>query len=141
KPPRLIPVIDVQNGQVVRAVGGRRDQYRPVVSKLTASTDPVEIAKALLAATGAEELYVADLDAIRGGTGLSPAVAELTYALIGCLWVDVGISRQKSVVVLPEDGLTCPVVGLETAADPRVLAWSVSISYTPVAFSVDLRAG
>jgi phosphoribosylformimino-5-aminoimidazole carboxamide ribotide isomerase len=63
--PRLIPVLDVIGGVVVRAVGGERQRYWPVVSTLTASAEPVEVANALLAATGAKELYVADLDAIR----------------------------------------------------------------------------
>ena len=59
---RIIPVIDVMGGQVVRAVGGRRSEYRPIVSKLTDSTEPVEVAKALLGATGVGEIYLADLD-------------------------------------------------------------------------------
>lgn len=65
--PRVIPVLDVIDGQVVRAVGGDRQHYWPVTSTLTNSTEPAEVANALLAATGANELYVADLDAIRWG--------------------------------------------------------------------------
>lgn len=65
--PRLIPVLDILSGQVVRAVGGRRSEYRPVRSVLTDSTAPGEVAKALVAATGATWLYVADLDAIMHG--------------------------------------------------------------------------
>ncbi|QDU20528.1 HisA/HisF-related TIM barrel protein [Urbifossiella limnaea] len=66
-PPRIIPVIDIMGGQVVRAVGGRRSEYRPVQSVLTDSTEPGEVARALVAATGAEWLYLADLDAILYG--------------------------------------------------------------------------
>ncbi len=53
---RIIPVIDVMDGVVVRAIGGRRDEYRPLVSQLTVSTDPIAVAKALLEATGAKAL-------------------------------------------------------------------------------------
>jgi phosphoribosylformimino-5-aminoimidazole carboxamide ribotide isomerase len=65
--PRIIPVIDVIGSEVVHAVGGDRSKYRPLKSKLTDSTRPVDVARALLEATGARELYVADLDAIRFG--------------------------------------------------------------------------
>ena len=74
--PRIIPVLDVMGGVVVRAIGGRREEYRPIVSRLTDSTAPVEVANALLAATGAAEFYVADLDAIRFGIP-APSVDEL----------------------------------------------------------------
>jgi phosphoribosylformimino-5-aminoimidazole carboxamide ribotide isomerase len=63
--PRIIPVIDVLGGEVVHAVGGDRTNYRPIKSRLTDSTKPSDVARALLDATRARELYVADLDAIR----------------------------------------------------------------------------
>jgi phosphoribosylformimino-5-aminoimidazole carboxamide ribotide isomerase len=66
--PRIIPVLDVMGGAVVHAVGGDRTNYWPVKSRLTDSTRPLDVARALLAASGARELYVADLDAIRWGT-------------------------------------------------------------------------
>jgi len=62
--PRIVPVIDLMGGRVVRAVGGRRSEYQPVRSVLTDSTEPGEVARALVAATGAECIYIADLDAI-----------------------------------------------------------------------------
>ena len=37
---RIIPVLDVLGGCVVRGVGGRRDEYRPIVSKLCNSREP-----------------------------------------------------------------------------------------------------
>ncbi|HEV3440051.1 MAG TPA: HisA/HisF-related TIM barrel protein [Gemmata sp.] len=74
--PRLIPVLDVMNGQVVRAVGGRRHGYRPLTSKLVQSTDPETVAMSLLDATGARELYVADLDALGSFQGLTPLAID-----------------------------------------------------------------
>ena len=101
KTPRLIPVLDVMNGQVVRAVGGRRDEYRPVVSKLTDYTEPVEVAKALLGATGAEELYVADLDAITGAHRSDRVVSALAKKF-GCrLFADIGIRTKADFALLP----------------------------------------
>ena len=63
---RVVPVIDVKQGHVVRGVGGRRDHYRPVVSQLTHSSCPTEIARLFQAHYRFTEIYLADLDAIAG---------------------------------------------------------------------------
>ena len=73
---RIIPVLDVMGGIVVRAVAGRRSEYRPLVSKLTTSVEPAEVARTLLAKSGADELYVADLDAISEGVDAGVAVQQ-----------------------------------------------------------------
>ena len=139
-PPRLIPVLDVMNGHVVRAVGGRRDEYRPVVSTLTPATEPVDVATALLAATGANELYVADLDAIRGGTA-SRAVSRLLEAVEVPVWVDAGFGGTGS-QELHDPPNFLAVVGFETCQSERVLDHILFHStLRTVAFSLDLKAG
>jgi phosphoribosylformimino-5-aminoimidazole carboxamide ribotide isomerase len=75
----------VIGGEVVHAVGGDRGRYWPLRSRLTHSTRPVDVARALLAATGARELYVADLDAIRWGVetqGVGHMLAEVECELL-----------------------------------------------------------
>jgi phosphoribosylformimino-5-aminoimidazole carboxamide ribotide isomerase len=88
---RIIPVLDVMNGVVVRAVGGHRSEYRSIVSKLTTSTDPVAVAKALLEVSGADELYVADLDAIQHGCPSSPRPPGADRGCGG--WLSPAINR------------------------------------------------
>jgi len=115
--------------------------YRPIVSKLTASTEPEEVARALLAATGAVELYVADLDAIRCGRGLSPAVRELIARLEVAVWVDGGIGKTD-VLDYPEDENIRPVVGFETCRVPEILLETLLEPLRrSVAFSIDLKDG
>ena len=63
---RIIPVIDLAAKTVVHAVAGRRNQYRPIESKLCESTSPIDIAQAFRSRFGLTELYLADLDAIQG---------------------------------------------------------------------------
>src|SRR3954451_24567824 len=46
---QIIPVLDIQGGIVVRAIGGRRSEYRPLVSRLTDSTEPLAVAHAMRA--------------------------------------------------------------------------------------------
>jgi phosphoribosylformimino-5-aminoimidazole carboxamide ribotide isomerase len=86
-PPRIIPVLDVMGGKVVRAVGGRREEYQSNLSKLVDSCEPLAVAEVLLAASGAEELYVADLDAIRWGIP-APSVDDLIDRLPATFLVD-----------------------------------------------------
>ena len=64
---RIIPVLDVMHGAVVRGVGGRRDEYRPLVSRLVPSSRPLDVADAIASHFDCREFYVADLDAILGG--------------------------------------------------------------------------
>jgi phosphoribosylformimino-5-aminoimidazole carboxamide ribotide isomerase len=137
--PRIIPVLDVMNGQVVRAIGGRRDEYRPIVSKLTTSTDPVEVAKALLEASGAGELYVADLDAITGANRSGCVVARL--ANLRCyLYIDVGLRTTDDYHLIPDSMNVFPVFGSETFVELDAQLTGFDNTHHRV-FSLDLRAG
>lgn len=139
--PRLIPVLDVMNGRVVRAVGGRRDEYRPLVSTLTDSTEVYPVAMALVTAVGRLELYLADLDAIRGFFDISPEVNEFAFWVDFPIWLELGVSARKGVEFLASAPGLRPVVGLETAGSPSVLTGAVAGVAAPVAFSLDLRDG
>ena len=133
-------MLDIRNGVVVRGVGGRRAEYRPIVSQLTASTEPVEVARALIGVCRPRELYLADLDAIQGAT---PALHVYKQILeLGVeLWVDAGIRDSKSARRIAEFG--CHVVaGLETVPSAEVLREIVSvIGGNWSVFSLDLRDG
>jgi phosphoribosylformimino-5-aminoimidazole carboxamide ribotide isomerase len=128
------------NGVVVRGIGGRRSEYRPIVSKLTSSSHPVEVARALIDAFHPSELYLADLDAIGGA---EPAYE--TYRAIGgvgaSLWVDAGVRDAGGAMRLADAG--CQVVaGLETVPHPDVLREMVTaVGADRVVFSLDLRDG
>ncbi|MCE9565031.1 MAG: hypothetical protein K8U57_23620 [Planctomycetes bacterium] len=140
--PRLIPVLDVMSGVVVRAVGGRREEYRPIESRMMLSTHPVQVAANLLGLTGASELYVADLDAIRGGRELSPRVERLFREFNSPFWIDIGINSLRPATLLPDSPHVWPVVGLETASEPRHLTETLAASGSRrVAFSLDLKGG
>lgn len=127
------------NGQVVHAVGGRRDKYRPVVSKLTDSTEPKEVATALLAATRSGNLYVADLDAITGVDRSGRLAASLVN--LRCqLRIDQGLRTADDCRAVPDFLHIFPVFGLETFVEPDApLTAFNTVCYR--VFSIDLRAG
>jgi phosphoribosylformimino-5-aminoimidazole carboxamide ribotide isomerase len=137
---RIIPVLDLMNGQVVRGVGGRRQEYRPIISTLTSSHAPLDVACAFRARFQLRELYVADLDAIAGA---EPAWA--TYKGLHSegfrLWVDAGIRHAVQAQTLADAGIEGVVAGLETLAGPNDLAQMVQRLGERIIFSLDLRDG
>ncbi len=138
----MIPVIDIRQGQAVRAFAGDRDHYGPLASVLHAGTDPVALAKAALEAWARPDLYLADLSAILGER--NPALE--TYRAIAelglILWVDAGVRSPEAIAPLLASGVGVAILGLETVAGPGVLAEAVE-RFGPerVAFSLDLKEG
>ena len=72
----IVPVLDLLGGNAVHAVAGERHAYQVVDSPLGHGSDPVALARALLAAAGGASLYVADLGAITGGAGHEGMIRE-----------------------------------------------------------------
>src|SRR5262245_21166404 len=135
---KLIPVLDVKGGIVVRGVAGRRDDYRPLVSRLSASCEPVAVADAFRRHFGLTELYLADLDALAGA---APALA-LYRSLSGFhLWVDAGLRQAADAAPLVDAGVDSLVAGLETLVGPDELAALCRAYGRRVVFSLDLRQG
>ena len=48
----IIPVVDLERGRVVRARLGRREEYRPIETPLSATSDPVDVARDFLKRIG-----------------------------------------------------------------------------------------
>jgi phosphoribosylformimino-5-aminoimidazole carboxamide ribotide isomerase len=135
-------VLDVMGGHVVRAVGGRRENYQPIVCPFTGSRQPFDVADALLQQASAGELYVADLDAILGRAAVSRAVRTLVEMRPVPTWLDAGVGRTLTVADLPALPHVNPVVGSETCGTPDVLAEALrQAGERRVAFSIDLKHG
>jgi phosphoribosylformimino-5-aminoimidazole carboxamide ribotide isomerase len=137
---RVIGVLDLMAGQVVRGVAGRRKEYQPVRSRLTSSCRPLDVARAYREHFGLTELYLADLDAIAGVAPALPTYGELRSEGFR-LWVDAGVREAAGAVALAQAGIETVVVGLETVAGPQALADSVGRLGSRVVFSLDLRDG
>jgi phosphoribosylformimino-5-aminoimidazole carboxamide ribotide isomerase len=137
---RIVAVLDLLGGRVVRGVAGRRGEYRPVVSRLTGSCAPGDVARAFAGQLGLTELYLADLDAIAGAEPAWATYAEL-HAEGFRLWVDAGVRTPGRALALANAGVAAVVVGLETVAGPAVLAEVGRALGERLIFSLDLRAG
>jgi phosphoribosylformimino-5-aminoimidazole carboxamide ribotide isomerase len=137
---RIIPVLDVMGGVVVRGIGGRRHEYRPVESRLTASTAPLGVARAFREHFGLGELYLADLDAI-GGAGPAATQYEALRREGFALWVDAGVRDAGAARRMASLGVEGVVIGLETVRGPEELARACDDLGGRVVFSLDLKAG
>ena len=139
----IIPVIDLMQGQVVHAVRGDRDTYRPIVSRLCAGSEPLALTQALLTACGTHRAYAADLDGILGRGVQLPLLKRLLEALPTLeLWLDAGFPEPAAAAALlrplgAAGARVVPVFGSESlrsvAALPQIGAGGV--------LSLDRRGG
>ncbi len=142
--PRIIPVMDIMNGVVVRAIAGRREEYKPLVSKLTTSTEPLAVAEALRDLVGTDELYIADLDAIANcGFDANYSLYRNLAAEGFRLWVDAGVVNDAcDEILLLGAEVDVVIAALETIIDPmHLLTMAHCCGEEHFAFSLDLRDG
>lgn len=119
---QIIPVIDLRDGTVVRAQAGRRDQYRPIRTPLSPTSDPVDVARGLFAIHPFTALYVADLDAIERTGDNSAALDRLKAAFPRLeLWVDNGIADGSAAAAWLATRADHLVLGSESQADPALV--------------------
>ena len=141
---RVIPVIDLKGGVAVHAVGGFREQYAPVRSRLATTADPRDIAAAF-AKLGLREVYVADLDAIGCGElqqELYEAIAQAGLVI----WLDAGIRDRRRAAEIAALDVPRPlhgiVVALESITSLEALAEILDvIGRDRAVFSLDLQHG
>jgi phosphoribosylformimino-5-aminoimidazole carboxamide ribotide isomerase len=119
----IIPVIDLLDGQVVHARGGRRSEYAPVCSALCPSSEPAAVLAALLALQPFSVVYVADLGALLGRERHDAMLEELRAEFPGItFWVDCG-ERQPAAnrtgmrsIIGTETGISAAALGALTAS-------------------------
>jgi phosphoribosylformimino-5-aminoimidazole carboxamide ribotide isomerase len=149
---QVIPVLDLLDGHAVRAVRGERSRYRPIQSSLCATSEPLDVARALLAASGSQTLYIADLGAILGRGAHAETLAALADSLGAgvTLWLDAGFTafgpmrelfaRVAGLARCASPAAIVPVFGTETLLDPRAIGEARDAGFEPL-LSLDYRLG
>lgn len=136
---KLLPVIDLLNGQVVRGIAGERDHYQPVQSVLCDSARPSAIAAAF-AAGGADQCYVADLDAIlRGAPSFDSIQAVIDAGLQ--VWLDAGFDTLPRWPIRLTRALHSAVLGSETISTLERLQAQIEFWGERAVVSLDLKHG
>ena len=91
----IIPVIDIRRGQVVHAVKGQRQNYRPLQTSLCESNSPEDIVQAFVSSYPFKTIYIADLDAIERQSNNDQIIRQLHDKFQSVtFWVDQGLSSS-----------------------------------------------
>lgn len=139
---QVVPVLDLLGGHAVHAVAGKRDTYAPVQSRLTPSSTPVDLARALRSGFELDRIYMADLDSLQHAADPSLSVYRELAADGFSLLVDAGVRCRKRALELVDSGVSEVIVALETLKSPgeigEVLA---AVGPNRTVFSVDLQGG
>lgn len=136
---KIIPVIDILNGRVVHAVKGKRNEYQPLQSILTKSTEPVEAAKAFKD-LGFTELYVADLDAIIDCSVSFQPIGNIAEKTGIKLMVDAGITNIERAQKLLNNDISKLIIGTETLQSKKFVEQAIDIFGSDrVIVSLDLK--
>jgi phosphoribosylformimino-5-aminoimidazole carboxamide ribotide isomerase len=135
---QVIPVIDIKNGQVVHAQGGRRDSYRPIQTPLSPTSEPADIAAGLLRLAPFRHLYIADLDAIEGRAPNDAAIHAIAETVPTVeLWIDNGIGDAPTASAWLQRWPHSLVIGSESQRDTATI---ISLRDEPrVLLSLDFR--
>lgn len=134
----VIPVIDLKGGRVVRARMGQREKYQPIVTPLSATSHPLDVARGLLSLYPFQSLYIADLDAIERRGENAAAIDRLNAAFPDVMiWVDNGIAERDAADRWLASGQGRLVIGSEAQCDGRVARHFVDNDR--VALSLDFR--
>jgi phosphoribosylformimino-5-aminoimidazole carboxamide ribotide isomerase len=138
---RILPVLDVKGGKVVRGIAGRRDEYQPIVSRVTDSADPGFVLLALSHTFGFSRFYIADLDAIcdrRSRLGDLSLVHPYGFELD----IDAGIRSPEDLRPLLAVPGVRPVIGLKSIGSrDQFEAVLEDVDRERIAFSLDLMNG
>lgn len=113
---QIIPVIDLKDQLVVHAQQGKREQYRPINSKLCPQTEISAVIEAYLTLYPFEVFYLADLNAIAGNLHNQAIIKAVlhTYPKL-TFWIDSGYQEAPSLYQHYANYL--PVLGSESYTD------------------------
>lgn len=129
---RLIPVLDIRNGEAVAGKSGKRAGYKPLVTIFASSSDPAEIAEKI----PLRDLYVADLNGIMEGSPDFRLLKELS--LLKKLMVDAGVRNYTDVEKI--SGLNVDVIiGTETLGSTGTLQKALERFKERIIVSIDIK--
>ena len=139
---KLIPVLDILNGLAVRAVGGVRNEYRPLQSLGCQSSRPIDIARSIRTRFGFKQWYVADLDGIVHRQWNCDILEELLEDDFS-LTIDPGIrSIEDLYLIRTLQEKTDFIIASESLADCSMLELLTGmINPDSLTFSLDLIEG
>ena len=140
----IIPVIDLLQGQVVRARRGERDRYRPIVSSLCGTSAIEDIVQSLFGLYPFKKLYIADLDAITGQGDHAASIRHIRQCYPQLeIWLDGGFTAKEQLSSWHALGVQCVIASerLQNQAHYQELAGATPDARLSLDFSGDRFIG
>lgn len=121
---QLIPALDIQDGCVVRAVGGERRSYRPLHTPRFPSPAPADVVRRLSKRLGCTTFYIADLNAVTGNGSNAEQISDVTREFPNLeFWLDSGVGNRADFERVKSAQPACvPIVATETLSDAELPA-------------------
>lgn len=94
---KIIPVLDLLDGEVVHGKEGERGRYKPINSDLVDSSNPLEVVSAFKEDLGLNKIYIADLNAIEGDGNNLEEIKRIKNRFDAEIMLDFGIVDEKSI--------------------------------------------
>lgn len=139
---RIVPVIDLMDGHVVRARQGDRASYRPIETPLARGSAPEDVAAGLLALHPFRTLYLADLDGILRGERADAVVDRMVARFPGvAFWVDNGLADGPALAAWAAAHGARPVVGTESQTSAAALTAAGPAAVLSIDFKGETYAG
>ena len=117
---KIIPVIDILNGEVVHAKGGTRKLYQPLKSPLFSSSKSIKIIKKL-EQIGFSRVYIADLDSIMNNQTNYDLFDQIQSTSNVELIVDAGIINNDMILLLFKKNIEKVIIATETLSSVKFL--------------------
>jgi len=140
---KVIPVLDLLNGQVVHGIQGRRNLYKPITSQVVKTSDPLEVVQQFGHIFGFKRFYIADLNAIQRVGDNYHIIQQLKEKFPTCSFmIDVGVRNVSDIMIPSINSIDTLVLGTETLKslaelDKILQAWEPS----KIIISLDLKSG
>ena len=129
----VIPVLDLQNGLAVAAMGGERKKSQPLKSIFDPSPDPVALVQSIIKHTGLQTFYIADLNAITGNGSNQHVINEIINRTSANLWLDRGVVIAAE---LKSNNRITTIAATETFKD-----WTTVKNLSKEIVSIDIKNG
>ena len=136
----IIPVLDLKAGQVVHAKHGNRQNYLPIQSALSDSSEPLTIVRALQSLYPFKCLYIADLDAIQGNSSHAVQINIQKEFPEMEIWLDAGFNASEAIQAW-QDSRVRIVLGSESLVSIDRYQAILNACKTAPVLSLDFKSG
>jgi len=139
----VVPVLDLLDGKVVQGYRGERSLYKPVSSNICETAEPVDVARAVLDASGGDDIYIADLNALQSKGNNMECIRSVLKETKASIWIDAGTGNLQTasaiLVSVPDSSVVIGSETLQTRGDFRAISGNIPESRK--IFSLDIKSG